>query len=271
MPELPEVETIRRQISKAMPATILACKTSPLAESIIQQNQFSPVGAVIENISRHGKVLYFELDRDRFFISHLGMSGGWRLAQKPSEEKHTHLELTLTNRRGNQFLSYIDPRRFGELYWVYRSQYEEHQARLGVDIGGTEFTELYLANLIQRFPFRQLKVFLLDQKYFAGCGNYLANEICARAGVRPTRRCKAITQREVSRLVAATRDILAGAISAGGLSFDGGYRDTRGNKGRARKGLVVFHQEVCGICRNSKIKRIVLGGRGTYYCRNCQK
>jgi formamidopyrimidine-DNA glycosylase len=85
------------------------------------------------------------------------------------------------------------------------------------------------------------------------------------------RLCKSLTKSDAKKIVCAVRKILTGAISAGGLSFSGGYKDVSGKRGEALKYLVVFHQEVCGLCQKKRIKKLMLAGRGTFYCPSCQK
>lgn len=275
MPELPEVETIKNQVSDILPFVIDAVEYSPVVNSILKEKNklFDPSGMTINALERHGKMLIFQLsspEGKQFFItSHLGMSGSWRISKEPlsSDIKHVHLVF----HGYGKTLSYVDPRRFGNLYFLDKSKAKEHLSRLGVDVSSHNFTVDYLLNLFRRFPAKQLKPFLLDQKYFAGVGNYIACEICARARVRPTRKCGKITKNEAQQLLSATHSILSKSIKSNGMTFSGGYQDAFGNKGEGVKNLVVFYQKICGICEKTPVKKIVLQGRGTYYCPSCQK
>ena len=108
------------------------------------------------------------------------------------------------------------------------------------------------------------------QKLFAGSGNYIANEICARALIRPTRKCKMVKKDEFPRILEAIHKVLAPALASGGTTFQGGYRDSTGEKGLGVQHLVVFYQKTCQMCKVTPVKKILLAQRGTYYCPTCQ-
>ncbi len=274
MPELPEVETIRSQLERVTPFTIEKTEYSPVSSSILKEKyrEFHPEGRTISHISRKGKLLNFHLDDDLHILSHLGMSGSWRISQTPVCEKHTHIQFKGRDRNQEHlYLAYIDPRRFGNMYFLFEKTAELHLSRLGVDISSPGFTTDYLASVFKRFPKRQLKPFLLEQKYFSGVGNYMACEICALAGIRPSRKLERITKREVIKIHQATFEVIQGQIKYQGLSFSGGYKDAFGDDGGGLNNLVVFHQKTCGMCHQIKIKKTVLAGRGTFHCPSCQK
>jgi formamidopyrimidine-DNA glycosylase len=111
----------------------------------------------------------------------------------------------------------------------------------------------------------------LYQKLFAGSGNYIANEICARAGIRPTRKCRMVKRDEFPKILKAIGEVLQPALASGGTTFQGGYRDTSGEKGLGVEHLVVFYQKICQLCQKTPVKKILLAQRGTYYCPKCQK
>lgn len=277
MPELPEVETIKNQLNEITPFVIEEEKYSAVVESILKQKNkhFDLKGKKVERLGRHGKLLYFELSGDHFILSHLGMSGSWRMSKEkldPAKVKHNHVELKIKSKpKGLMYLSYVDPRRFGHMYFVKGEEAKKQFATLGIDIASDEFNAEYLIPLFKRFPNKVLKPFLLDQKYFAGCGNYIASEICARAGIRPTRKCGKITKEEVQKIVEGTKSVLEGSIKNNGMTFSGGYADANGEKGEGVKDLVVFYQKTCGLCKKTEVKKIILAQRGTYYCPLCQK
>lgn len=272
MPELPEVQTIRRQLSDYLPLKIVAETYSSVVASCLKERDrmFAPKGRTIESIRRKGKLLAFDLDDRSVIYSHLGMSGTWRVSREPLAIKHTHVEFKAKNRAGEIiYLCYVDPRRFGNLYYLKGERREEKWSELGVDIGSPEFTEEYIQQTLKRYPARELKPFLLDQKYFAGVGNYIACEICARAGIRPTRRAGKVTKAECVKLLKATQSVLEDTIKTGGTTFSGGYQDANGDKGEGVLNLVVFWQETCQMC-GGPVKKIELKGRGTFYCPKCQ-
>lgn len=274
MPELPEVETIKNQLRPSFPARIENVIESDVIESLLKpkNREFDLKNLDIIDVSRKGKMLIFHLSENKFLLSHLGMSGSWRLSDRPLGIKHTHLQLEMKKDEDYYFLSYVDPRRFGHFFYFEKERAEKKLKELGVDIADKKnFTADYLAPLLKKYPNRQLKEFLLEQKFFAGVGNYIASEICARAGIRPTRRNGKVTKAEVSRIVDASFSVLEGQIKNKGLTFSGGYSDTSGDVGEGVKDLVVFWQESCGLCGVTPVKKIVIKGRGTFYCPKCQK
>lgn len=267
MPELPECETIRSQLSEYLPLKIKSQKETPELRKNILHTELSLEGRTLVKISRKGKMLDFIFDDGSHLLSHLGMTGTWLIGNKIKSGKHTHLILKC----GEFTLAYDDPRRFGHMYYYQEDLAQKKLAELGLDLTDPEFTLEYLMASLKRFPERALKVTLLDQKLFAGSGNYIANEICARAGIRPTRKCKNIKKEEFPKILDAIHAVLTPAISSGGTTFQGGYRDSTGEKGLGVQHLVVFYQKTCQMCKSTPVKKIILAARGTYYCPKCQK
>jgi formamidopyrimidine-DNA glycosylase len=266
MPELPEVETIKRQIEPFFPMKVKSIYTSNVIDGIAHTELEGLVGKEIQKVWRKGKMLIFELSGGHKLLSHLGMTGSWRLEDTQGIEKHTHLVIQAKDKA----LSYVDQRRFGHLYLYPNEQAEKKISELGVDIASNEFTEEYLKQVLKKTAKREFKVALLDQKYFAGSGNYIANEIAARAGILPTRLCQNIKKNEIPKIILATRTVLEGATENKGTTFQGGYTDAYGNKGEGVQNLVVFYQKTCGLCHQTEVKKIMLKKRGTYYCPRCQ-
>lgn len=267
MPELPEVETIRQQLLPLLPFSILEATQSSHFSSILYEEEFSLSGPMtIMDLQRKGKLLIFVLGHEQYLLSHLGMSGSWRVSSEKITAKHTHLQF----RSKKTYLAYVDPRRFGRLHLVKKEKYQELLEGLGMDIASEDFTSSYIFESLQRTPNRPIKNTLLDQKLFAGVGNYLANEICARARLLPTRLCKTLKASDCRRIQKATQMVLQGAIASQGTTFHGGYLDTQGQKGEGVKNLMVFYQKVCQLCRKTEVKKIYLNGRGTYFCPRCQ-
>lgn len=273
MPELPEVQTIRTQLSEYLPLTIVEDSYSTVVGSCLKEKDrmFSPQGRTITGIRRKGKLLAFDLDDQSVIYSHLGMSGTWRVSKAALHLKHTHVEFKTKDRHGQiVHLAYVDPRRFGNLHFLRGDRRDEKWNELGIDIASSEFTSEYIKETLKRYPARELKPFLLDQKFFAGVGNYIACEICARAKIRPTRRAGKISAKECEALLRATQEVLNDTIKTGGTTFSGGYQDTTGEKGMGVANLVVFWQKTCQMCGH-EVKKIELKGRGTFYCPHCQK
>lgn len=267
MPELPEVETIRSQLSEYLPLKILAVASTPQLKQNILHTDLDLKNKTLTAIKRKGKMLDFVFDDGSHLLSHLGMTGTWLIGESIKSGKHTHLTLT----GDNYTLAYDDPRRFGHMYYYNKEEAEKKLAELGMDLADSDFSLTYLESAIKRFPERALKVTLLDQKLFAGSGNYIANEICARAGIRPTRKCKNVKKDEFPKILKAIKEVLEPALASGGTTFQGGYRDSSGEKGKGVQHLVVFYQKICQMCKKTPVKKITLAQRGTYYCPKCQK
>ena len=198
------------------------------------------------------------------------MSGSWRISERPLdtiEGKHAHVIIT-TNKK---VLSYIDPRRFGHLYFLNKKNFDHKINSFPMDISEPGFNAEHIKTIFDQNPKKILKAFLLDQKKFSGVGNYIASEICARAKLKPTRMVGTLTKKDCSNIKAAIDLIIFGAVKTQGTTFGGGYRDAFGEKGLGVQHLVVFHQDICQMCKKTKVIKIVLGGRGTYYCPHCQK
>lgn len=224
-------------------------------------------GKTIITINRKGKLLDFVFDDGSHMLSHLGMTGTWLVGESIKTTKHTHLTL----KGKHHTLAYDDPRRFGKLFYFSADEASRKLAELGMDLADPALNLKYITEVVRRFPDRALKVTLLDQKLFAGSGNYIANEICARAGIRPTRKCSKVKKEEFPKLLKAIHQVIAPAIASGGTTFQGGYRDSSGEKGLGVQHLVVFYQKVCQVCKVTPVKKIILAQRGTYYCPKCQK
>ncbi len=267
MPELPEVKTIQDQLSKVMPFTITGISKSAVSGSIVHTKLDKLKGKVILKVSRRGKMLDFILNDGRHLLSHLGMTGAWLISKTKITEKHTHLQF----QGDHGYLAYVDPRRFGHMYLYDEKKAQAKLNELGVDLLDKAFTLKYFSEQLSRYPERYIKVCLLDQALFAGTGNYIANETCAHAGVRPDRKIKTLTASEFKKLYKGIFQVLNPTIKSGGTTFAGGYRDTTGDEGQGLEHLVVYYQKICQMCKKTPIKKIMLAQRGTYYCPQCQK
>lgn len=271
MPELAEVETIRTQLVKTTPLEIIKESRSSVSSSILHTPEITIEKSIIESIARHGKILIFNLDNERRIVSQLGMSGTWRISERPLKEKHKHIEYQCNGGKKKYFISYVDPRRFGHLYYWEKDELDKYLAKQGHDPTHENFTIPYLKKALVKYPEREIKVTLLDQKLFAGVGNYMASEICAFSKIKPTRKCGKIKNREFELIYEAFKVVLKGGLESGGLTFQGGYQDAYGNSGGGLDNLAVFYQKICRICKKTNVIKIMQKGRGTYYCPYCQK
>ncbi len=268
MPELPEVETIRQQLSSILPLPIIKVQEGQYFKSLTSKKKFKFPLTSIESIDRHGKWLIFNLKNKFHLLSHLGMSGTWRISSAPLlKEKHIHLSL---QGRSN-WLSYQDPRRFGKMYLLSATELQEKLNRQGRDLCSKDFDVKYIKVSCEKYPERLLKVHLLDQHFFAGSGNYIASEVCARAGILPMRKIKTLKEVDYKNIYKAFFSVVNNSLKSQGMTFQGGYKDTQGENGGGLQNLVVFYQKICGLCKKNKVQKVFLAQRGTYFCPSCQK
>jgi formamidopyrimidine-DNA glycosylase len=269
MPELPEVQTIINQLRKNLPFEIKTAARSKYFSSMLHTKLPSSFKSdTITAIDRHGKWIIFRLASEHLLVSHLGMSGGWIINLPERNFPHTHLSLTS---QSGIVWRYVDPRRFGHFYYFTASEWKRKQMSLGIDLLSEDFTLEYFASALGKYPDRAIKVYLLDQKFFPGVGNYIASEICAHAKIRPERLAKSLNVKEIKELFSAIHQVLTLALEKGGVTFGGGYQNTSGEKGEGKSNLLVFHQTTCQQCLKSQVKKIILAGRGTFFCPICQR
>ena len=270
MPELPEVETIRRSLLPRLTGVVIRSVTVTerrLRRRVADDFESRLRGRRILGIVRRGKYLVFELEGDDRLLVHLGMSGSLELRRGSTPgEAHDHVRLRLD---GGRALVFNDPRRFGLMRVAHRTDLGELE-HVGPDPLAEEWSAERLRPLV-RGRTRPIKTLLMDQHALAGIGNIYANEILFRAGVRPTRRAGTLRQRELESLARAMQVVLADAVRLGGSSISD-FRDSDGRPGYFQLQLAVYDRggEPCRGCR-TPIRRIVLAGRSSFYCRRCQR
>ena len=274
MPELPEVETVARdlrsevvgrrvvEVSLGHPGVI----RHPAPEQFVA----GLTGAAFTAVQRRGKYILCPLDSGDDLVVHLGMTGHLDVvAPEQPQRPHTHLRAVLDDGRE---LRFADPRRFGRLLLGGRDDLIAARAlpRLGLEPFDPEFTAERLDAVLRRTT-RMLKAALLDQTGVAGLGNIYVDEICHAAGVRPTRRCHRLTRRERQALHQATLDVLAKAVRNRGSSIDD-YRDLRDARGNHQEELQAYGRGgmPCFRC-GTVMRRTVVSGRTTVYCPGCQR
>ena len=271
MPELPEVETIRRGLARELLGrriegahwrpTKLRGGKSPVAMEALE-------GRRVQALRRHGKFLLWDLDDRSTFLVHLGMTGKILFAEAGEKERpHTHLVLGLDDERQ---LRFSDPRRFGLLKLFGPGKPIPDLAHYGVDALDPAFTPAALGALLASSG-SPLKAFLLDQTKLAGVGNIYACEALWRAGLSPRRKARSTPKAKVTLLHASILGALNDSLAAGGTSFND-YVDSIGNEGQFQMEVAVFQREglPCPRCA-SDVKRIVQSGRSTFYCAKCQR
>lgn len=279
MPELPEVETIARGLDARVRGDLiesvwLGSHPEPL-KSPAREISSVLSGSRIRRVQRVGKHIVFDLDGDdrrkrkpnrngqRQWIVHLGMSGRM-LVTSPDEPiaKHTHAVASLASGRE---LRFVDPRRFGRLSVVVTDG--------GFSGPGTEPLTITVEKFTKLFRGRKtpIKAALLNQKLLHGVGNIYADESLFRAGIRPRRQAGRLTALQLERLHRSVLEVLQEAIRLGGSSVSD-YVDSEGREGffQLQHRVYLRTGKPCLVC-HTPIKRIVIGGRGTHYCPNCQR
>jgi len=271
MPELPEVETVRRQLAPHLVGRRIE-SVQILDSRWTRPDSPAPVeseltGAVIERLARSGKYLIWELSDDRHLLVHLRMTGAL-LLDPPADPPHTRVRFRLS---GGHELIYDDPRRFGTGHLVHGTQARERYlaARLGVEPLTAAFTAAHL-RAIARDRTAPIKSFVLDQRRIAGVGNIYADEALFRAGIHPLRPAGRLSAGQWERLRVAIDAALAAGIAAQGASIDD-FRHIDGARGSFQESFLVHRRagEPCPECGTS-IRKLVVGGRGTYVCERCQ-
>lgn len=278
MPELPEVEVIRRDLEREVVGRKVKAVDVNGMRSIRryrQRKQFTSalVGRKLIGVERRGKYLLVKLDGGDVLVIHLGMSGQLRRAAGTKEPvaKHTHVVITFT--QGGQ-LRFIDPRTFGEMFVTSLDGIEdevEELAHLGLDPLETAMSWDYFGELVAE-RHAKLKPALMDQKFIAGIGNIYSDEILHHAGLRWDRMSDELTPEEVRRLYRAVIEVLQDGVKHRGSSLaDEQYVDLHGKKGGYQEHHQVYAREglSCYRCRRDVVREKV-GNRSTFYCPYCQ-
>lgn len=279
MPELPEIETVRRTLTPAIVGRSIW--RADLRRPDYVRGEKHPdallVGDTVARIDRHGKQLALVGATGRCLCVHLGMSGQIRLVRGDrgeSREKltHSHLVWFLKGRRPSQSVTVVfrDPRRFGGI-WTFPSTEQllrERWSKLGPDALSITHDELARKLATTR---RCVKAALLDQHVIAGLGNIYIDEALHRAGVRPTVPANSLSARRTRRLIEAIRETLDNAIESGGSTFRD-YRDAAGARGKYLDQRLVYGRggEPCRRC-GRRLRKAVVAQRTSVWCSRCQR
>ena len=274
MPELPEVETVARDLRGAVVGRrieeVLLSRGDVVR--LPAPDAFAALlrGQRILRVERRGKFLMLGLDGGDELVAHLGMTGHLVVCDGDQElARHTHVRMRLDDGRE---LRFDDTRRFGRIAYGSRARLEETRVlpRLGLEPLSAEFSVEELDRLLRRTT-RTVKAALLDQAGVAGLGNIYIDEACHLAGVRPTRRCHLLTRKQRASLHAAIQRVLLSAIANRGSSVDD-YRDAWNAQGRNQERLQVYGRAGLSCYRcGATLKRTVVAGRTTVYCPSCQR
>lgn len=267
MPELPEVETVRRTLATAVEGRVITavsfawprtCAGDPRA------TEARLAGQHIERLQRYGKYLLFRLRRDgsdSLLVIHLRMTGNLIVNGAPGE--HTRASMTLDD---GTAVVFQDVRKFGR--WEWAERLPARLAALGpepLEIGRDEFA----ARLLSRRA--RLKALLLDQEFLRGLGNIYADEALFRARLHPLRSADGVGPRKARDLHETIQTVLQEAIDAGGTSIRD-YRDSRGEQGAFQRRIRIYGRdgEECVTCR-TRVRRILVAQRSTHFCPRCQR
>lgn len=273
MPELPEVETIRRTLCQHIlrqtiedvlirwPGAVKGWNIFPFEQGV--------KGRRVLSVDRRGKYLLIHLEGDWSLLAHMRMTGRFNFYDEHREpEKHTHVVFKLSNGE----LHFTDTRKFGRILLVPTGECANHPSLciLGPEPLEDDFTPKILGERLKKRN-TALKIALLDQKVVAGLGNIYADESLFRAGISPLRAANSLSRKELSALHDSIRTLLQAGIDAQGTSFRD-YRDANGEKGSFQKALQVYGRggENCYRC-GRPLSKLRLGGRTTVYCLHCQK
>ena len=270
MPELPEVETIARDLRRKILDQKIEDITVYDARVIRQPvKEFTRAlkGRRFKKVSRRGKALILELDNGRYFVIQLMMTGQLINSARPRQDKVTKVSLRLSNGR---YLHYNDQRLFGRLQVVDTLEQIPYFNKLGPEPLTNGFSPSWLAKKLKekKVP---IKALLMDHTFVAGIGNIYASEILFQSRINPKRPAHRLKKEDINKLHAATRKILTEAIRWRGTSMNT-YRDANGEKGGFIRRIKVYgrENEDCSRCK-TPLSKILQRGRSTFFCPRCQR
>lgn len=277
MPELPEVETVRRGLTPVLtgrrireiealhPRAVRATSKLPLSAA---------AGARIEGIERRGKFLWFRLNRDFSLVGHLGMSGQMLIVPKKTPlQKHARARMDFGDRKFE--FRFIDQRTFG---WLSIDPLEESEfgelpqpcLHIAPDVFEPEFNKKLVTAIIRRSN-SQIKKVLLNQEIVSGIGNIYADEALWYSQIHPERRASSLSDSEVLEILRSVKKVMKRALVAGGTSFDDLYINVNGESGYFEVSLRAYGREgePCTRC-GTPIRRIAFANRSSHFCPHCQ-
>jgi len=289
MPELPEVEVVKRSlINKTQNLIVKAVKINDgrLRYKINRNKIKKIIGLKFKKISRRSKYLLFFFNKDIVMLVHLGMTGKFFFVNQKSikyktsfyyninedkDKKHDRIIFDLSN---NQKLIYNDIRKFGFIKFINRLNLEQnsHLKNLGPEPLSSKFNIEYFKNYIKQRE-RTVKDLLMDQKFISGLGNIYVNEILFFSGVRPTKKIKKLKNFEIKNIIIFSKKIISKAITLGGSSIKN-FSSISGKKGSFQQHFSVYGKkgENCSKVEcKGKIKKIVISNRSSFFCNICQK
>ncbi|SDZ78489.1 bifunctional DNA-formamidopyrimidine glycosylase/DNA-(apurinic or apyrimidinic site) lyase [Selenomonas ruminantium] len=274
MPEMPEVEIIRRYLDKMAAGEKIMDLDIRLPRMIkwpdTEGFRALVTGRTIKAMNRRGKYLLLELDNGSEVVFHLRMTG--RLVYEPTGKTSDSHARVIFHLQGGASLVYGDTRTLGTIHGIRPEERAmlKGLAEMGPEPLSAEFTPAYLYEIANRRKVA-IKSFLLNQKYIGGIGNIYADEALFLAGIHPLRPAQSLSREECGRLWESVNKVIAAGIEDGGTTFRD-YQNGEGGQGSHQEHLYVYGRkgEPCRSC-GSPIERITVGGRGTHFCPKCQE
>ena len=280
MPELPEVETIRKQISKQIENKKIAeieVRYVKIIKAPLKKFKGAVLGARIKNVRRRGKLIIIDLSSGFSLLIHLKMTGQLIFAGvvpprnlRRYDPRHIRAEFLFA---GGDRLIFNDIRKFGYINSMRTKDLPEYlDKKYGPEPLDKNFTLAKFKTILAKKPRqKKIKQFLMDQKNIAGIGNIYADEILFRAGVRPDKKTATLAYDEIKKIFQSIKKILNDAIKYRGSSISN-YVDSQGRAGKYHLRLKAYGRagQPCPKCK-TPITKIILSGRGTHFCPNCQK
>jgi formamidopyrimidine-DNA glycosylase len=274
MPELPEVETVCRALSKVIKnSKIKEIKfyRKDLRWQVKDNFEVTLKNNIFIDPYRRGKYILIPTNTDKIFLIHLGMSGQIRIKKKDIVQKHDHMRLIVENNNKHFVITYNDSRRFGYIDLFKKKELREHflLSKIGVEPLGRGLTIEYLQNNFNKRVIN-IKNALIDQKIIAGIGNIYASEILYKAKINPLREVNSLSKNDLNSIITYTKIILKKSIDVGGTTIRD-HMQPDGSLGYFKQKLQVYGKtnEKCKTC-NSFIVKEVISNRSTFVCRHCQ-
>lgn len=274
MPELPEVETVKTSLKK-----LIINKTiknidiyypNIVKNVSIEEFKHQLINQTFREIKRRGKYLIFILD-DIILVSHLRMEGKYLIKNSDEQKlKHEHIIFTFTS---GETLRYHDTRKFGTMH-VFKTTdlnetYQVHPlSKVGYEPFDQDLTVDYLFLRFKNIS-KPIKSTLLDQTIISGLGNIYVDEVCFMSSIHPTTPTKSLSRGQIETIICNSKIVLEKAIKLGGTTIRT-FTSSHEVSGKFQNSLLVHTKKICPNC-NHQIIKIVVGGRGTYVCENCQK
>ena len=274
MPELPEVETVCRALSKVIKNSRIKkieFYRKDLRWQVKDNLEVSLKNNIFIGPYRRGKYILIPTNTDKIFLIHLGMSGQIRIKKKDIVQKHDHMSMIVENNNKHFVITYNDSRRFGYIDLFKKKELREHflLSKIGVEPLGRELTTEYLQNYFKKRVIN-IKNALIDQKIIAGIGNIYASEILYKAKINPLRKVNSLSQNDLNSIITFTKIILKKSIDVGGTTIRD-HMQPDGSLGYFKQKLQVYGKvnEKCKTC-NSFIVKEVISNRSTFICKHCQ-